>query len=917
MQLIKYGNIYKWGNGNTKVELIEKITTQVIDISAGINQSVIVTEKGTITGYGHILNGELEGINNAIKTVVTKDKIVILTTNGESYDYKAGALTKIDIPAFIVDIAASRNTVMYQTSDEEIFSLGANTYGELGLGNTEQKDTPTLVNLNDAKAFTMTAGYNNTYIIETRGMVYASGNNEYGAIGNGTRKSTNQYTLVGDRRFEVEPMTKTMKIGDKEEIAIKGNPFNVFNENNDAVSEYTLENDNEEVLTLAEKSFTAIKEGIAHITIVDNITKEEIKITRIVVAQDKDRIEKITVNKQEASLSEESAEDEFIYKVKIITNEDTGDLIITTKDKTDRISIDGGNTWGNNGKLEQKINLTDKFTHIPIKVGIQNNSGEYPEGIEEEYTLVVEKITDDIGLKKITVTSKDGEGNINEIIATPVSTNRYEVIVDEGTDISNVKGITNSEYSFVSIEGEEYTLKEQLKDIDLSKELSKEVRISVKSEAGREVEYTLVIYKKNLLSDLISLTVNGAEATKVSEGAYAITVDRDVNIANIKAEVASNLVKVSIEGNEFKQKENEISLNLVTKETRVLIKTKTENGETKEYTLDIYRSKDSLLKPNLSMLLVNGVLIEPEDDGVTYIAYLPSAETNAYIRAIAEESQTKVKIADQEEEIGESQRMVALYANESKYDVVLTKEDESLSDTYKVIIRRAEADTSLEKVFVSNKGIRTEANKIDKLNYTVKIPSSLNEIDVIGITKYAKAKIKIGEDGSFIVHEGINKINVPDKTNTVKITVQSEDESLETEYTLTIEKESENTNLEKVIVEGEEVIKAPDGKYHYYLSTPKTSVTVIAKTEEKSPNDTYIKLGAEEYELFETTRDIEVNAKEIKVPIKVKAENGKIQEHILIIEGLPDNTNIKTVEVNGKIATYIEGKNRYEIRSRR
>jgi len=72
------------------------------------------------------------------------------------------------------------------------------------------------------------------------------------------------------------------------------------------------------------------------------------------------------------------------------------------------------------------------------------------------------------------------------------------------------------------------------------------------------------------------------------------------------------LVKVSIEGNEFKQKENEISLNLVTKETRVLIKTKTENGETKEYTLDIYRSKDSLLKPNLSMLLVNGVLIEPE-----------------------------------------------------------------------------------------------------------------------------------------------------------------------------------------------------------------------------------------------------------------------------------------------------------------
>lgn len=736
-------------------------------------------------------------------------------------------------------------------------------------------------------------------------------------FGNGARKNTENYTLVGDRNFEVDPNTKTMKIGDKEEIEIKGNPFNVFNEDKNAVSEYTLENDNEEVLTLDGKSFTAIKEGTAHITVVDDITKEEIKITRIVAAQDKDRIEKITVNKEEASLSEESKEEEFIYKVKIVTNEDTGDLVITTKDKTDRISIDGGNTWGNNGKLEQEISLKDKFTNIKIKVGIQNNSGEYPEEIEEEYTLIVEKITDDIGLKKVTATSKTEEINISEITATPVSTNRYEVIVEEGTDISKIKAIANSEYSSVSIEGEEYTLKEQLKDIDLSKELSKEIRISVKSEAGTEVEYTLVIYKKNLLSDLISLTVNGAEATKVSEGAYAITVDRDVTIANIKAEVASSLVAVSIEGNQFKQKENELNLELVAKETKVLIKTKTDSGEIKEYTLDIYRSKDSLVKPNLSMLLVNGAVIEPEDDGLTYIAYLPSAETNAYIRAIAEESQTKVKIAEEEEEVGESQRMVSLYANESKYDVVLTKEDNSATDTYKVIIRRAEADTSLEKIFVSDKGIRTEANKIDKLNYTVKVISSLDEIDVIGIAKYAKAKVKIGEDGIFMVHEGTNKIKVPDKTSTVKIIVQSEDESLETEYTLTIQKESENTSLERVIVDGQEIIKAPDGKYHYYLTTPKTSVTVTAKTEEEIPNNTYVKLGIEEYELFETTKNIEIDAKEIKVPIKVKAENGKIEEHILIIEGLPDNTNIKTVEVNGKTATYIEGENRYEIRSRR
>lgn len=39
-----------------------------------------------------------------------------------------------------------------------------------------------------------------------------AGNNEYGSIGNGTRTNYNEYTLVGNRNFTVEPETKTMKI---------------------------------------------------------------------------------------------------------------------------------------------------------------------------------------------------------------------------------------------------------------------------------------------------------------------------------------------------------------------------------------------------------------------------------------------------------------------------------------------------------------------------------------------------------------------------------------------------------------------------------------------------------------------------------------------------------------------------------
>lgn len=39
-----------------------------------------------------------------------------------------------------------------------------------------------------------------------------AGNNEYGSLGNGTRISEQEYTLVGDRKFKVEPEIKTMKV---------------------------------------------------------------------------------------------------------------------------------------------------------------------------------------------------------------------------------------------------------------------------------------------------------------------------------------------------------------------------------------------------------------------------------------------------------------------------------------------------------------------------------------------------------------------------------------------------------------------------------------------------------------------------------------------------------------------------------
>ena len=126
---------------------------------------------------------------------------------------------------------------------------------------------------------------------------------------------------------------------------------------------------------------------------------------------------------------------------------------------------------------------------------------------------------------------------------------------------------------------------------------------------------------------------------------------------------------------------------------------------------------------------------------------------------------------------------------------------------------------------------------------------------------------------------------------------------------------SENANLERIEVDGEEATLGEDGKYHYMLKQAKTSVEVKAVVEEKAPAQTYVTIDNSGYELYEKEKTVNITSKKTEVSVKVKAENGNIEEYILVIEGLPDDTSIKEVVVNGEKATYIEGKNRYEIRS--
>ena len=113
-------------------------------------------------------------MNNAVKVQVLKDKLVILTTEYEVYEYKAGTPSQIQIPEKVIDISGNYTSVMYQTENEKTYVSGMNAFGELGTGDTNPVGTPVLVTNHGENTYGIGAGYNNTYIIENTGNVYAS-----------------------------------------------------------------------------------------------------------------------------------------------------------------------------------------------------------------------------------------------------------------------------------------------------------------------------------------------------------------------------------------------------------------------------------------------------------------------------------------------------------------------------------------------------------------------------------------------------------------------------------------------------------------------------------------------------------------------------------------------------------------------
>ena len=892
LALDNYGALYGWGENskgqlgssnigkytNTPVRVLVS-TDRIMQIAAGENQSVIVDSSGRVYGFGEMLNGFIDGINNAVKAEVGNGYILILTTEGKvlkyykaqivddegniTYQYKT---TEVSINSDVIDISVQNNTNMYQTISEKAYVWGNNDTGALGTGTTSDVGTPVQAIENGDNVYGIGAGYNNTYIIANTGYVYAAGDSTYGQLGNGSNDQSLVHTLVGDRAFEVLPETAVMHIGDTEELDIQAKVFNVLKDVEKKVEEYTITSDNETSVSVLDGVLNANDIGTANITIKDNQTEEEIEIVRVVNPIDQDRISKITVNDVVAEVV-----DQYNYKAIVGTDDITADLEVITNDSTDEISIDGGTTWYSDGTLTDVVDIPTDETVVEIQVKASNG-----EIVKYNLTII-----------KQSVNNKLLELKVNGTDAIKVNDKKYEILVDD-IDSCEIFAKAESAEALVSIDGTEYEVNNKTITDKQLEEDTTVVPIIIKSEYGNTEEYTLYIYKNpKIIEELESITVNGELAKKLSETKYYAIIEDDANIANIIAQAKYSQSQVAIEDSEYKLYTNEYDKTITEQETTIKIYIKDTNDEIKEYELEIVKKSiaEQILK--LEFVKVNGedaILSDTEDNVYEIELTEPLATAQVVSQAVLDDANVKIEVGDYKLKTSTED----IEITSSYVEVPIFVQREEIVSKYTLKIYGLPEETGLEQVKVNGE---TATYNTASGKYQISVLSSVEDYYIEAIAKDSLANVKI-QDYDYEI--GIAK-QIVDKTEGETITeviinCKAQNGITEKQYILEIRQKSSDAEIVDVFVNNEKATYTDEGIYYIEVSgnTEKGIVKVTT-------SDTNATVAIQS--VNENPYTVDITETQTIVNIVVTAEDGTENTKQLKIKRLSNDTSITSVKV--------------------
>jgi len=222
--LNNHGQLGLGDNIDINTPTLVKLEFKVKEVVCGGYHTMIISGDGNLYAFGDNDYGQLglghTGGNINMPTLVNLDfkvKMVacggyhtmIISDDGNLYAFgrnNYGQLglgdnqernipTLVNIDFKVKQVACGNSHTTIISEDNNLYTFGYNRYGQLGLGDNRNKNIPTLVNL-DFKVKMIDCGSWYTMIISEDNNLYGFGHNEYGQLGLGDNNRRNMPTLV-------------------------------------------------------------------------------------------------------------------------------------------------------------------------------------------------------------------------------------------------------------------------------------------------------------------------------------------------------------------------------------------------------------------------------------------------------------------------------------------------------------------------------------------------------------------------------------------------------------------------------------------------------------------------------------------------------------------------------------------------
>lgn len=937
--LDELGIVYVWGN-NSRGQLGIKATEQprvsiptiikpvddrVISVSAGGNYSAIVDTTGTAYIIQNGAARPITGIDGAIKVATGTDYTMVLTNDGIVYSVSNSTLIKNQVFGLsnIVDISVNNDTFMCLASDKTLYTFGSNENGKLG-----RNGTAGLAKKAAEDVFTMGAGYNNTYYINTQGEVLSAGLNTSGELGNGTsakedsttKTSSNKYVKVGSQEFELTP--KTIRLAKEWKVLVGGKDlkeiakelektktatienlaeFNVFGNEIVDINDYDYTIANTEVAQISDASIlevTAKTIGTTVLTVTNKITKQTQELAIKVLTEDLLRIENMYINDTEKDfIAEPDANEDNKFVVNVEGSNPTGTLNIQLEfSDTIKVEDEAGNLLSaildpetNTYKIAG-LDLTKSVQELKITLtSVDGKTYEYKLLI---FNALIVKVNDEM------ISAKDVLNK--ETLKTEKVYTKY--VNPQDTEAKVEISIDNID-SKIQLETIDGTI---INSTDFG-EVLEIADLSLPNIDNRFIVKVLNASEKVEKQYVLRITKSSIEAVKVNDLGEVLTADRTIGtedyleefstkindtneVANITIELGNkDIATIEIDGidktADIKDSKLVISKELEkdeSKTTDVTVKVTTNEGYVENYLIKISTISSNNNIEIIELNIINGFPVDPikesrkvSDNILEIVLNDKDADLGGTVGIKPTLESRKAKISFNN----------GIEYSESRKNILLEGIKAVTDNQYEIpmIVKAENGDTKAYTLYI----------------YKVSENTGVNEIKVTGTPS--------GFENSAEREEGTN--------NYVGKIIKSDET-----YKLSINLVDENSIVESVTINNEtlEGLTKENGNYTIDISSDKIGETIeitvksaygntenyTLTLEEVNDNAKFesVKVDTTLFTELETTDSLEAQVKaEEKGLLTVKAENENATVKVYSVDPRTDNTAKAIAEGKGII----------------